>query len=527
MTKYEEMVSKIMPDPDMIPWLKSRGKYGDHAMIYRTEWVSDWMTGLKSRSVRCTCGACGGSYYADYIKGGSCVFSRAPYGFWDDQSMREVCSWDTYRCEMCGESVRLLCYSTIGEEAKISEVEAHELRVIRGMPVFLKWCVQRVVDKSGAEIDRQMLDKAFVVEENKVVRLNGEGGYFYGRFHRVPRETKRMTDDFGAVAELLPFDWSSLEGTVLENAKLKELMKIKGLKAPVSYVRLYLKKPHVENLISAGLGDVLVGLIYDELTGGMYGNYGGPNKILTLPALNLRSKRPGEMLGMDREEIRNARAERWAWSDMVIYGMIKRESGQRMPRELLPTGYRDARMLLDMGDNPVRTARYLRKQGETISYLNDYREMAMSAGKDLTKEVTRFPTNLKKAHDEVKKLQKYLENAHLREKFLKREKALRIFAFEREGILIRPVANERELIDEGEALEHCVARYAESYCKKQASIMLIRRIEAPEKPWYTLNLDEKSLRVIENRGFGNCNPTEEVQVFVEAWLEFLQKSKGA
>ena len=75
-------------------------------------------------------------------------------------------------------------------------------------------------------------------------------------------------------------------------------------------------------------------------------------------------------------------------------------------------------------------------------------------------------------------------------------------------------------------MDHCVARYAERHCKKEASIMLIRRTEKPEEPWYTLNLDVKSLSVIENHGLKNCSPTEEVQVFVGAWLKHMKQLKG-
>lgn len=85
------------------------------------------------------------------------------------------------------------------------------------------------------------------------------------------------------------------------------------------------------------------------------------------------------------------------------------------------------------------------------------------------------------------------------------------------------MADERELIDEGDALHHCVGTYAERHSKGECSILLIRRAEEPDKPWFTLNLNIRAGNVTENRGSRNCARTPEVAAFESAWLKTKKK----
>ena len=56
---------------------------------------------------------------------------------------------------------------------------------------------------------------------------------------------------------------------------------------------------------------------------------------------------------------------------------------------------------------------------------------------------------------------------------------------------------------------------------KLANIFFIRQKEAPEKPFYTLELDEKNLTVRQNRGLRNCDRTPEVITFEAEFLKHL------
>ena len=88
--------------------------------------------------------------------------------------------------------------------------------------------------------------------------------------------------------------------------------------------------------------------------------------------------------------------------------------------------------------------------------------------------------------------------------------------------MIRPCANEEELILEGKLLHHCVATYAKSYAEGRTAILFIRRTSEPDKPFFTLEFDEKAKRVRQNRGLRNCDRTPEVTAFETAWLDYVR-----
>ena len=102
------------------------------------------------------------------------------------------------------------------------------------------------------------------------------------------------------------------------------------------------------------------------------------------------------------------------------------------------------------------------------------------------------------------------------------------FCFAADGILIRPCRTEEELIREGKLLSHCVGMYADKIAAGKSMILFVRREDAPEVPWYTLELDLKDLQVLQNRGKRNCQETAEVAAFVRLWKKTrLEKKESA
>jgi hypothetical protein len=103
-------------------------------------------------------------------------------------------------------------------------------------------------------------------------------------------------------------------------------------------------------------------------------------------------------------------------------------------------------------------------------------------------------------------------------KFKRRAKELEGYAWERGGILIRPVRSETEMRAEGKSNINCVATYAQSHIDGTTAILVIRRAGKPKTPWYTLELNEKELTVRQNCGKRNCERTDEIREFEKAWL---------
>ena len=124
-------------------------------------------------------------------------------------------------------------------------------------------------------------------------------------------------------------------------------------------------------------------------------------------------------------------------------------------------------------------------------------------------------------------MRKYKENAALRAKFKKRAEKLEDLSFKAGDFLIRPARSQRELICEGKTLNHCVGSYAERMATGKTAIFFIRRSDAPDIPYFTLEFCEG--RVSQCRGYKNDSyiTVPEVEAFVKAWLGYLDKKKGA
>ena len=98
------------------------------------------------------------------------------------------------------------------------------------------------------------------------------------------------------------------------------------------------------------------------------------------------------------------------------------------------------------------------------------------------------------------------------------------------GVIAKVAENSTELIVEGKVLHHCVGTYADKHAKGKCTIILIRRLEEPEVPFYTMELVGPEKRIIQVRGNHNCGMTQEVEAFVESYKKYLAelgKKKGA
>ena len=141
-----------------------------------------------------------------------------------------------------------------------------------------------------------------------------------------------------------------------------------------------------------------------------------------------------------------------------------------------------------------------------------------------------FPKNLKTQHDSATQRWaqiQYEQGAEERKsRSLKIEKqALRLsaFCFESKTLLIEPCPSDKALFIEGNTLSHCVYGYAESYANGNTAIFFIRKKEAPDVPYYTLEYSEKQNEIKQNRGYDNEDPPNEVVVFANKWLKYVTK----
>ncbi len=525
MTKYEEMLRNVEPRENMIPLLQEQGYLTKEALIYEKTYVRDPITGEKRVTCKCTCTACKNKFYETYVSG--CACSRGysvPHGVMIGSEI--MSSGQEAICPLCGGRVELKYHGHIHRDGTWLEGgRIQELRVIEGLPVLLKWKCFKMVCKNGETTKEANLAMAYIFEEKKCVRVTAEGYYMGWQYIKDGlHETKRCVDDFGAITHMMPVQPGLLNGTSLENSKLEEYLQCGGNLYPVSYLRLYQRRPKVETLLTSGAGEFLAEMIETEWKS--HAGYSNQccQRIPKLEELNWKAERPSAMLGLNRGELRRAIREEWSVDNLKAYKIIRDQLGQRVGIEdLKDISVSLVDKIVHLGLPVLRTARYLRKQGKNVPYLKDYLDMAKKIGYDIKDPAVIFPKNLEVAHDRVMMLQKQREEKTLWQGFCAQKELLAQLCWEHEGILIRPVEDQKELIAEGKSLNHCVGTYAKRHAEGECSILLIRKAEEPDKPWYTLNFNIKSGKVTENRGNRNCARTPEVAAFEAAWLKAKEK----
>lgn len=180
-----------------------------------------------------------------------------------------------------------------------------------------------------------------------------------------------------------------------------------------------------------------------------------------------------------------------------------------------------------------------------VSRWFDYIEAAEACGYDLTVHNVLFPKNLKKAHDEAVAIREQVrfenEKKSQAEKLRKEQDALndknnsyakrykklqKAYEYGDGKYCIVIPKGATEIVLEGRALSHCVGGYAERHIKGKTAILFMRNVENTEKALVTIELNEKSLTVIQAHGKKNRAPSVEEQAFIDKWLKNVKGRKN-
>ena len=132
----------------------------------------------------------------------------------------------------------------------------------------------------------------------------------------------------------------------------------------------------------------------------------------------------------------------------------------------------------------------------------------MNVHDEMSKQYMKFKD--KQAREEAKRFNKLLQ------KLKKETTDVEAMNLNIAGLFIRLPNRLEELKTEGEVLHHCVGTYTEKVRKGETTIFFVRKIEEPDKPFYTL---EWKGRVLQCRGSHNCDMTPEVKAFANIFQE--------
>jgi len=260
---------------------------------------------------------------------------------------------------------------------------------------------------------------------------------------------------------------------------------------------------------------------------------------------NWRAKSIPKFLGITHQDIEKLKS--WGMFDvdniatykiLASQGKVKKHHIGLVKREFQTSELYENRKK----ENFVRLATYFDKQKkrmkEDSNYINhsikwmysDYIKQLEKLGYPLN-DYYRYPKNLKESHDRIS--EEYLA---MKDKIRKEADKERQEKFEKEFLprlekmcwrdsryLIRPLRNRTEFNKEGRNNHNCVASYYETATEGGTSIFVLRKIEAEEESFVTVEIDLQKGKLKQCYGKGNRLPEKEVKEWVEKWLVRMMK----
>jgi len=246
--------------------------------------------------------------------------------------------------------------------------------------------------------------------------------------------------------------------------------------------------------------------------------------------INFKAKSKKELFAVDPQLLAQFKPQELFLSDLQLISKFS---------ILLQKGFKinDIIALVKLGQEPERILwlldyvtpqklfRYIGEQGcdehrdvrSLVQMYADYIRSARALHYDLSRKENLLPRDLVEAHDTVTKIHASQKDGILNENIVNVALQMDIFSFSDKHLLIRPVKDHAELVNEGIKLHHCVGSYAERISRGETTIFVIRRKSAQDEPFCTLELDPKTLQIVQCRGMRNCKPPREVDNFLEKW----------
>ena len=328
------------------------------------------------------------------------------------------------------------------------------------------------------------------------------------------------------------------KGTGYEHAGFELAMKAQGFD-PIRYLKKYEKIPELEYMVKMGLARLAAEIEVSDVTTYIYGCAGHYGEKIDLLIGKQQWRKLQKINGgrlayfwmkYEAEKNLNLTPELVKWyEDQLI-----------RPSDL--RSIHDTKLL-----SHEKVQNYLKKQmditgeeGKTlISTWVDYLDMCARAKIDTTKEIFLKPKDLRKAHDELVEMMGGIEiakrAAEISKRFPKVDEICKGLKekYEYEGkkfMIITPEKIE-DIIAEGRKLGHCLDRtdrYFDRIQKQESYIVFLRKVEDPEMPFYTLEIEpDGTARQKRTTGDKQDESYEECKAFIRRWQKEVKKRMSA
>lgn len=276
------------PPKDIVKWLKQTRNYWEcgvlkykqvsrgeaDAYTYHDRFFADIRAGADAEKLRPAllyCTECNRYMLAGYIPAKACHGYGVSSGvqlldsYWQEGTRFQ--DGESMLCPGCGAPVKLRSTTSM----RYGQIEEHFVVVPTVKKNLLALTEWRIARHFSTQLEESWSFDAFcsyIYDGGRLHRLVNWRCGMMGCYYQLEtwEEPKRMVDTLGAPV-FYTEDLPSLDGTELENAKLWDYARQacpKDLFYPVAYLRLYRRRPAVENLITAGMGMLLGQAIAQE-----------------------------------------------------------------------------------------------------------------------------------------------------------------------------------------------------------------------------------------------------------------------
>lgn len=390
---------------------------------------------------------------------------------------------------------------------------------------------KHVKDYSNAAILQKLDDGRLIVREFEISKVyeehyrNPRIGYYEkrrtiwkGREHKIyewaifKQKENRWCNNEGNVCigkeALYDKNLEILQGSLWHYSGLKELATgKKGNKMRViNYMHRYLRYPFLEYISKTKLFRLA-----NEITESGYDRGS---------ALNTKRNSLKDILGLTRDEVKILQRMNLGFKGIEILkdvrkGKIKitEEEIKCISEELSWSTVKK----LSCYTSIRKIIKYINEQSKDLvkdNTLRDYLDYIEECKKlkfDLKSDFILFPKNLRERHRETSMMIKVNENKKNDSQLKKINKELyKLYGWENEKYKIIIPSCSIELIEEGQALHHCVGGYIKRMCDRSTTILFIRKKDKIDKSFYTMEIRDNT--IIQCRTIGNDSYTLDKKV---------------
>ncbi len=172
-----------------------------------------------------------------------------------------------------------------------------------------------------------------------------------------------------------------------------------------------------------------------------------------------------------------------------------------------------------------------RKLPYFLRLYRDYLDMAQSLKSDMSQRAILEPRDLKERHDLLAARVNELKSRPDDERFQRAiDEGLYGWAqdYANEDYCVAYPMKRSDLTTEGQRLNHCVgmSAYFERHLLGHQMVFFIRKVSAPDKPYFTAEIDTDTGRIIQLYGFGDCSAPKEVRAFTEGFARKILRWKS-